>query len=52
MLKLIETYSEGDYAEFEEFKCTDCGRTFTISSGGDIACCPCEFEHEVGSDCK
>ena len=45
-MKLIETYSQGDYLEIEVFKCEDCGRTFHIVSGGDIACCPCEFENE------
>lgn len=44
--KIIETYSTGDYTENEVFQCSNCGRTFTISSGGDIACCPCEFENE------
>ena len=44
-LKLVETYSTGEYTENEVFEC-DCGRTHTISAGGDIACCPCEFENE------
>jgi len=44
MLKLVETYAVGDYTEVEVFQCTDCGRTHSIQSGGDIACCPCEFE--------
>jgi len=43
MLKLIETYSTGDYSEVEVFECLDCGRTHSVQSGGDIACCPCEF---------
>ena len=44
-LKLVETYSEGDYNEYEVFEC-DCGRRHTVLSGGDIAYCPCEFENE------
>ena len=46
-MKLLETYSTGDYTENEVFQCENCGRTFTIQSGGDIAFCPCEFENEV-----
>jgi len=45
-LKLIETYSEGDYTEVEVFECQKCKRTHSVQSGGDIACCPCEFEDE------
>jgi ribosomal protein L37AE/L43A len=45
-LKLIETYSQGEYTEIEVFQCSDCGRTFHIQSGGDIACCPCEFNED------
>ena len=45
VFKLVETYSEGDYNEFEVWKCTECGRTYTHPSGADCpACCPCEFE--------
>ena len=43
---IIETYSEGDYREVEIWKCRDCGRTVHIESGGDVACCVCEFENE------
>lgn len=45
-LKYIEAYSEGEYDETEVFECSNCGRKFHIQSGGDIACCPCEFEGE------
>jgi len=44
--KIIETYSEGDYQDYEVWECDQCGRTVTIQAGGDIACCVCEFENE------
>ena len=46
-MKLIETHSEGDYTEIETFQCTDCGRRYSVYSGGDIACCECEYEQEA-----
>ena len=45
-LKLIDTYSEGDYTEYEVLQCQRCKRTFTILSGGDVCGCPCEFDNE------
>lgn len=44
-LRLIDTHEDAFGNEYEVFKC-GCGRTHTVQSGGDIACCPCEFEHE------
>lgn len=44
--ELIETYSTGDYTEVEVFQCSRCKRTHSIQSGGDIACCICEFDGE------
>lgn len=46
MMKIIETYSEGDYLDFEVFQCDRCGRTYTLSAGGEPSCCVCEFEEE------
>lgn len=46
-MKLIDTYSEGDYDEVEVFECTECGRQHSVYSGGDISHCPCEFEREA-----
>ena len=46
MFKLVETYAVGEYTEVEVFKCLNCGRTHSVQSGGDIACCPCEFQEE------
>jgi len=43
-MRLIETYSTGEYTENEVFQCENCKRKFTVESGGDIACCPCEFD--------
>ncbi len=43
--KIVETYDEG-YTDYEVWECSNCKRQFTITAGGDIACCPCEFEHE------
>ena len=44
-LELEETYEEFG-RDIEVFRCSNCGRTHTVTSGGDIACCPCEFENE------
>jgi len=45
--KLVETYSEGEYSEFEVWECADCGLTVTHPSGADCpACCECEFRGE------
>lgn len=48
-MDIIDCWSEGDYTEYETFKCRNCGRTQTLLSGGEPSCCPCEFEHE--GDC-
>jgi len=48
--KLINTSDDAFGNEMETFKCGSCGRTITIASGGDIACCPCEFENEGMED--
>lgn len=44
-LRLIDTSEDAFGNEIETFKC-GCGRTHSVQSGGDIACCPCEFENE------
>ena len=44
-LDLIETYQTGEYSEVEVFKCSRCGRTYSVESGGDISCCICEFDN-------
>ena len=47
MFKLVETYSEGEYNEYEVWECQNCKRSYTHQSGADApACCPCEFENE------
>lgn len=43
--RLIDTSEDAFGNEIEIFKC-GCGRTHSVQSGGDIACCPCEFENE------
>ena len=47
-MKLIDTYSEGEDndREIEVFQCENCGATYSIQAGGDIAYCSCEFEDE------
>lgn len=43
----IETVSEEGHEDYEVWTCKNCGRTTCLSgTGGDIACCPCEFENE------
>lgn len=43
----IETVSEEGYNDYEIWTCDNCGRSLCLSGvGGDVACCPCEFEHE------
>ena len=49
-LSIVETYSVGDYAEYEVFECSDCGETQTHLSGADPCCCPCEFRNEGKGD--
>jgi hypothetical protein len=48
-LKYIDTREDAFGNEIEYFKCS-CGRTHSVLSGGDIACCPCEFENEDNTD--
>ena len=43
-MEIIETYDDGFGHEIETFKCNDCGRTYSVYAGGDIAFCYCEFE--------
>jgi hypothetical protein len=50
VFKLINTYSEGDYDEYETFECSNCHRHYTVHAGGDIACCMCEFDNESEED--
>lgn len=45
-MKLIETYEEMGGSEIEVFECERCKRQHSVHSGGDIACCPCEYEGE------
>ncbi len=43
----IETVSEEGSEDYEVWTCKSCGKTITLSGvGGDVACCPCEYEHE------
>lgn len=42
-----QTVSEGDGPDYEIHTCDRCGRTTILAGvGGDVACCPCEFENE------
>ncbi len=42
-----QVVSEGDGPDYEIHTCDNCGRTTVLSGvGGDVACCPCEFENE------
>lgn len=50
MIKLIETYEDTIGQDIEVFQCENCGRTFSIYAGGDIACCPCECEESGDED--
>ena len=43
-LRIIETYSEGDYTDYEVWECSRCKRQHTTLAGADPACCPCEFD--------
>ena len=50
MLKLKETYNDAISEDsigrdIEVFVCTNCNREFSVEAGGDIACCPCEFDN-------
>lgn len=49
-IKVIRTYDDAFGNEIEVLQCGKCGRSSHIQSGGDIACCPCEFENEGKSD--
>ena len=42
----IETVSDEGYEDYEVWTCKECGRSISTRVGGDVACCPCEFEHE------
>lgn len=43
----IETVSEEGVQDYEVWTCKRCGRSYCLSgTGGDIACCECEFENE------
>jgi hypothetical protein len=43
----IETISEeGSSRDQEVWTCKQCGRVIIIEAGGDVACCPCEFEND------
>ena len=44
-MKYVETYEDAVGNEIDVFEC-ECGRRHSVYSGGDIACCPCEFENE------
>jgi len=44
---MIETISEKGYNDYEIWTCDNCGRSVYMAGvGGDVACCPCEFEGE------
>ena len=45
-MKWKNAYEDVSGSEIEVFVCERCGREHHICAGGDIACCPCEFEHE------
>ena len=41
----IEIVSEEGFADYEIHTCDNCGRTTMLAgTGGDVACCLCEFE--------
>jgi hypothetical protein len=43
----IEIVSEEGFNDYEIWTCTNCGRSIALAgTGGDVACCPCEFEGE------
>jgi len=43
----IEIVSEDDHDDYEVWTCKNCGRSIILQgTGGDVACCPCEFENE------
>lgn len=43
MIEYKETYEDFG-RDIEVFKCSNCGKEHHILAGGDIACCPCEFD--------
>jgi hypothetical protein len=43
-MELIETYDDGCGHDIEVFRCKNCGRTYAVYAGGDVAFCWCEFE--------
>jgi len=46
-----EVVSEGDGPDYVIWTCDNCGRQLILSGvGGDVACCPCEFENEDWED--
>ena len=43
-----ETVSEEGQSDYEVWTCDNCGRSVVLAGvGGDVACCPCEFENEA-----
>lgn len=43
----IETISGESHEDYEIHTCDSCGRKTMLNGvGGDVACCPCEFEDE------
>lgn len=43
----IEVVSEEGTPDYEIWTCKNCGRRIVLAGvGGDVACCPCEFEDE------
>lgn len=49
-LRIIETYSVGEYQEVEVFECTRCGRRQSHYAGADPCGCICEYENEGEGD--
>lgn len=46
-LQIVETYSEGDYNEYEVWECDRCNWSTITQSGADVCGCPtCEVEDE------
>lgn len=43
----FETINEEGQEDYEIHTCNNCGRQTQLSGvGGDVACCPCEYENE------
>lgn len=43
----FEVISEEGQGDYEIFTCGRCGHSIVLAgTGGDVACCPCEFKHE------